>query len=329
MRKWALPWQAPRFVPLVRNPHLLTILANFWPRDFDFSPYPVEERLIQTDPDTQVLVHTQTPPGERRGNLVLIHGLEGGAEAGYIVSMAHHALSHGLAVHRFHMRSCGGTAHLCRTLYHGGLTADLLEFVKGLRGGAPVFLTGFSLGGNVALKLAGELGPRGADLLAGVCSVSAPIDLGASARRIGQLDNRLYERRFLKRMRARMVSTGRYAAADVARHASLYAIDHAVTAPSFGFESADHYYQTQSSARVLSAIAVPTLMLHAQDDTFIPFAMYRDPAIAANPWIQLVAPKHGGHVGFLSRHAPRFWVDQTVVSWVSAQLQPAEAIAQL
>jgi len=310
---------------LVRNPHLHTILANFWRRHFDFSAYPVDERLIQTDPETQVLVHTQYPAGDARGHLVLIHGLEGGAEAGYIVSMAHHALTHGLAVHRFHMRSCGGTAHLCQTLYHGGLTADLLEFVKGLRGGAPVFLTGFSLGGNVALKLAGELGARGADLLAGVCSVSAPIDLGASARRIGKLDNRLYERRFLKRMRARMVATGRYAAAEVARHASLYAIDDAVTAPSFGFRNADHYYETQSSSRVLSAIAVPTLMLHAQDDTFIPFAMYRDPAIAANPWIQLVAPAHGGHVGFLSKRPPRFWVDQTVISWVSAQLHRIEA----
>ena len=320
MRNWHLPWQPPPFVPIVRNPHLHTILANFWPRDFDFSRYPAEEQLVQTDPETQVLVYTQRPLGESRGHLVLIHGLEGGANAGYIVSMAHHALTHGLTVHRFHMRTCGGTAHLAQTLYHGGLTSDLLVYVKALQGGLPVFLTGFSLGGNVALKLAGELGPRGSDLLAGVCTVSAAIDLRSSARRIGELDNRIYERRFLKRMRARIVATGRYADADLVRHGSLYAIDDAVTAPSFGFRNAEHYYETQSSNRVLGAIAVPTLMLQAQDDTFIPFSMYSHPAIAANRWIQLVAPRHGGHVGFLSKRAPRFWVDQTVVSWVQAQL---------
>ncbi len=315
-----LPWQPPPFVPLVRNPHLHTILANFWPRDFDFSPYPADVQLVQTDPDTQVLVHTQHPPGGARARMVLIHGLEGGANAGYMVSMAHHALTHGIAVHRFHMRTCGDTAHLCQTLYHGGLTSDLHAYLKTLQGGLPVFVTGFSLGGNVALKLAGELGRHGPDLLAGVCTVSAAIDLGLSARRIGHIANRLYERRFLKRMRARMVATGRYAAADIQRHRSLYAIDDAVTAPSFGFRNADHYYETQSSHRVLRDIALPTLMLQAQDDTFIPFSMYGNPAIAANPWIQLVAPKHGGHVGFLSKQAPRFWVDQTVVSWVEAQL---------
>lgn len=318
MRNWHVPWQPPPFDPIVRNPHLHTILANFWPRKFDFSSYPADERLVQTDPDTQVLVHSQRPPSAARAELVLIHGLEGGANAGYIVSMAHWALSRGFAVHRFHMRTCGGTAHLAQTLYHGGLTSDLQEYLKTLRGGLPVFLIGFSLGGNVALKLAGELGQHAADLMAGVCTISAAIDLGSSARRIGQLDNRLYERRFLKRMRARIVATGRYIEADIARHTSLYAIDDAVTAPSFGFRNADHYYETQSSNRVLSAVAVPTLMLQAQDDTFIPFSMYRNPAIAANPWIRLVAPEHGGHVGFLSRRAPRFWVDQTVVSWVEA-----------
>ena len=306
-------WQPPEFKPLIRNPHLATLLANFWPREFDFSSFPVHESLIETEPGTQVLVHSQSPIEPSRGNLVLVHGLEGGASAGYMVSLAYCALRAGFAVHRFHMRTCGDTAHLCSTLYHAGLTSDLRVFLETLPG--PIFLTGFSLGGNVCLKLAGELGEQG--WLRGVCAVSTPIDLAAATRRMQDLENRIYERRFLKRMRARIVATGRYQAEDVERYQSLYAIDDAVTAPSFGFGTADNYYATQSSKRFLGAIRVPALLIQAEDDTFMPFAMFSDPAIAANPHLRLLALPHGGHLGFLSRRGHRFWLDEAIVSWLN------------
>ena len=293
---------------------MATILANFWPRDFDFRAFPIEERLVETEPGTRVLVHSQQPQGSARGNLVLVHGLEGGASAGYMVSLAHGALSAGYAVHRFHMRTCGDTAHLCTTLYHAGLTSDLRVFLTTLTG--PRFLTGFSLGGNVCLKLAGELAEQAIGFIDGVCAVSTPIDLAAATKRMQHWDNQLYERRFLKRMRARIAATGRYGAAELEQHRSLHSIDNAVTAPSFGFGTADNYYATQSSKRFLAAIRVPTLLLQAEDDTFIPFAMFRDPVIAANPHIQLVATKHGGHLGFLSNRGHRFWLDGAVVSWL-------------
>ena len=107
---------------------------------------------------------------------------------------------------RFHMRTCGGTERLCRTLYHAGLTSDLLAVLRqlGSEGRAPAFLVGFSLGGNVALKLAGEMGESAEPLVRGVCAVSAPLDLAACAGRIAQPENRLYERRFVRRMRARL-----------------------------------------------------------------------------------------------------------------------------
>ena len=135
------------------------------------------------------------------------------------------------------------------------LTSDLRVFLEGLayeRTGLPVFLIGFSLGGNVALKLAGELGPT--ELIQGVCSISTPIDLAAGVRRIGQLDNRLYERRFLKRMRKRLFATGRYSREELEAARSLYEIDDKITAPSFGFEGADHYYATQSAQGYLDRI---------------------------------------------------------------------------
>ena len=308
-------FQPEPFVPLVKNAHLLTILGNFWPRKLDFSAYPETARLYRTEPDVQVLVQSQRPE-KPIAELVMVHGLEGSAEAGYMRTLAHTALRRNIATHRFNMRTCGGTAKLCPTLYHAGLTSDLLFFLRQLGSQVPVFLTGFSLGGNVSLKLAGELGDSAAGILAGVCAVSTPIDLAASVRRIEQRDNRLYERRFVKRMRERMFSTGRYTREQLAPLKSIYDIDDKITAPSFGFGTADNYYATQSSIRFLDRIRIPGLLIQAEDDSFIPFESFRDPVIAANPCLRVLSTKYGGHVGFLSKSAPRFWIDQTVTQWL-------------
>ena len=311
------------FIPLVRNPHLLTILGNFWPRKFDFSRWPVESRLVRTDPDAQVLVQTQSP--ERpRAEVVFVHGLEGGGDAGYIVSMAHACLSAGFITHRFHMRTCGGTERLTSTLYHAGLTADLRVFLSTREGPRlPVFLVGFSLGGNVVLKLAGELGDAAWELISGVCAVSTPIDLGACARRIGERDNHLYERRFVKRMRDRLIATGRYTEEQFRNARSIYAIDDTITAPSFGFGTANRYYETQSASRYLDRIRIPALLVQAKDDTFIPFAIFDHPAFRSNPNLTLLATEYGGHLGFLQRHGHRFWLDEVVPEWIGTRLAGA------
>lgn len=307
------------FEPLFLNPDILTVLGNFWPRGFDFSRYPMTRRLVRTDADTQLLVQTQTPAGEPIGEVVLLHGLEGGGDAGYIVSMAWRALQAGFIAHRFHMRTCGGTEALCKTLYHAGLTQDLHEFLRQLRAEGrdlPVFPIGFSLGGNVALKLAGELGQT--ELIQGVCALSTPIDLAACAARIGEARNRIYERRFLKRMRARLMATGRYQRHEVESARSVYAIDDAITAPSFGFRGADHYYETQSAARFLDRIRVPALLIQAKDDPYIPFRTYDHPAFRANPCLKLIAVEHGGHLGFLAKRPPRFWADEVTIGFIRA-----------
>jgi predicted alpha/beta-fold hydrolase len=314
-----------QFEPLSRNPHVLTILGNFWPRDYDLAKYPVDHRLVQTDPDTRVLVQTQFPSGEPLGEVVLLHGLEGGGNAGYMRSMAYHALEAGLIAHRFHMRTCGGTEQLCKTLYHGGLTSDLRAFLQQTRQQGrhlPVVLIGFSLGGNVALKMAGELGET--DLISAVCSISTPIDLGACARRIGERDNALYERRFVSRMKQRLIGTGRYSERDFAGARTLFEIDDRITAPSFGFRSADHYYSTQSALVFLGDIRVPGLLIQAKDDTFIPFEIYRHPAIAGNPHLELLATDHGGHLGFLSRRGQRFWADDAALAFVRDVIATAQ-----
>ena len=302
-------------------------MGNFWPRRFDFSSWPMDSRYVRTDPDTRVLVQTQRPR-DARAEVVFVHGLEGGGNAGYIVSMAHACLSAGFVTHRFHMRTCGGTEHLAKTLYHAGLTSDLRTFLEQREEPRlPVFLVGFSLGGNVVLKLAGELGDRAAELIAGVCAISTPIDLGASARRIGQPDNIFYERRFVKRMRDRLIATGRYTPEQFRNAPSIYAIDDTLTAPSFGFGTADNYYRTQSAGQFLERIRIPALLIQAKDDTFIPFHIFDHPAFRANPNLTLVATEFGGHLGFLQRHGRRFWLDEVVTDWIAVR-SAAETFAQ-
>lgn len=307
------------FDPLFRNPHAQTIAGNFWKRPPTVPEFPMERRLIRTEPGVQVLVCSQRPKGEARGELVMVHGLEGSGEAGYIESLSAAALGAGYAAHRFHMRTCGGTEHLCETLYHAGLTSDLLAVLRELRGEgrAPAFLAGFSLGGNVVLKLAGEMGEAAREYIQGVCGVSTALDLEACARRIAERDNRLYERRFVRRMRARMRSTGRFRASEFAGLRTVMDIDDRFTAPSFGFGNAANYYRTQSAIGYLRGLRVPTLLIQAKDDTFVPFAVYESEAVRNNPYVQLVAPEHGGHLGFIARGPQRFWADQTIMEWIA------------
>ena len=145
------------FNPLFRNPHLQTIAGHLWTREGEEARYPLAARLYQTEPDVSVLVQSQYPAGSARGNVVMVHGLEGSGQAGYLRSLSGAAVRAGFAAHRFHMRTCGGTERLCNTLYHAGLTSDLRYVLHDFQrsGCAPAFLVGFSLGGNVVMKLAG------------------------------------------------------------------------------------------------------------------------------------------------------------------------------
>ncbi len=320
------------FRPLAANAHLLTILGNYWPRTLDEARFPAERRLFQTEPDVQVLVYTQRPEADPRGQLILVHGLEGSHAAGYKRSMAQHALESGFIVHRFNMRSCGGSEDLATSNYHAGQTSDLLfvvrELVKESR--ALLFLCGFSLGGNVVLKLAGELGERGAELAAGVISVSTPIDLGACVKRLKLRSNWLYEQRFLKRLKARMRTRKQqhpelYDIAGLEAVRTVYQFDNEYTARYFGFGSADNYYDTQSAKNFLSAIRIPALLIQAKDDPMIPFEVYDHPAFKTNPNLTVLATEHGGHLGFIARGPERFWLDRTVVDWMAAHA-PASLI---
>ena len=315
------------FTPLIRNPHLLTIAGNFWPREIDQQRFPVRRVLYETAPGTKILTLEHQPAASAKGQIVFLHGLEGSSEAGYIKSLAQASLERGFGVHRCNMRTCGGTETLSDTMYHSGLTSDTLHIIEQIvaREIGPVFLVGFSLGGNVALKLAGELGHT--DLLSAVCGVSTPIDLAACVRALDKRSNRLYSRRFLSRLKERIrrkaaLSPALYSASELHTVRDIWGFDDRYTGPLFGFGNAENYYRTQSSQQFLDRIRIPALVVQAKDDPLIPFEVFQHPAFRDNPALELLAVSHGGHLGFLSRKRPRFWLDEVIVDWVERRLPP-------
>jgi len=196
------------FNPLVRNGHLQTILARFWPPLFDFRRYPGQACLFMTEPGVRVLawLHQHQIPSISHGvrdTLVIVHGLEGSADAGYVLKTTAIALERGFDVLRLNIRTCGGTEHLSQKLYHSGLTNDLRSVCEQLSN-RRLFIIGFSMGGNMTLKLAGEWEASTPTHIRGACVVSPPIDLSACAHRIGEKYNRIYERRFLKSLQKKL-----------------------------------------------------------------------------------------------------------------------------
>ncbi len=318
-------WQLP-FRPLIRNGDLQTIAAHYWPRSIDERRYPTTDRLIRTDPLTKVLVRVNQQPGskpdEERPTVLALHGLTACDHAPYMVSTACAALASGFDAVRMNMRNCGGTEHLCRTLYHSGQTSDLRKVAESLAP-RPVYLVGFSMGGNVALKLAGEWGASPPEHVRGACAISPPVRLDMCSRNIGRPRNFVYERRFLLQLSAAMrrkhtAMPDLFPAPYARRPQSVWQFDETITAPAFGFRDAKDYYRQCSAARFLGDIRIPTLIIQARDDPFIPFAAFDLRAFERNPWLTLLSPRSGGHVAFLAKGADRFWAQRQTMQFFAA-----------
>jgi len=161
------------------------------------------------------------------------------------------------------------------------------------------------------------MGELAREYVRGICTVSAPLDLAACARRIGERENRVYEARFVRAMRKRLRATGRYQMREFEGLRSVFELDDRFTAPSFGFGTAANYYRTQSAIGYLGGLRVPALLIQAKDDTFVPFAIYESAAVRSNPWIQLMATDHGGHLGFIGRGPNRLWSDEAIMEWIA------------
>jgi len=303
----------------------MSLASAFLPRRYRRLPQSVA-RLFQLDAESQVLAHChwQSEPG-RHPTLVLLHGLEGSANSSYMLGTAEKAYAAGFNAIRLNQRNCGGSEHLTPTLYNSGMSGDCRAVVLELmdRDGLPeVFVAGYSMGGNLVLKMAGEFGSAPPRQLRGAVGVAPAVDLAASADAIGEPRNFIYQWHFVRslieryRYKARLFPE-RYGLNGLARVRTVREFDDAITAPAFGFRDADDYYYRSSALRVIGQICVPTLIIAARDDTFVPFQIFLDPALASNPNITLLAPQHGGHCTFLSRAAgdERFWAEARIVEF--------------
>ena len=319
------PFKPHRFF---KGGHAQTLAAYAWPRRFRLRGPTDEKRFFQVDRDTQVLAYCRWQTNRHEHpTVVLWHGIEGSSEGVYMLATARKAFAAGFNVVRMNLRNCGDTEHLTPTLYHGGLTEDLRAVVAELIERDQlqrIFLVGFSLGGNMVLKLAGEYGDHPPPELLGVCAVSPSVDLEASAGLILQRSNWLYHRDFLRRLKGRLARKqklfpDRYDTSDMRSVRTLREFDDRYTSRAHGFAGATDYYYRASSIRVVDKIRIPTLIIHGEDDPFIPFAPLRDARIAANPYILLIAPPQGGHVAFLASamgHEDRFWAENRVIQFV-------------
>ncbi len=334
----AADFRARRFLA---NPHLQTIAGNFLPRAKHL-PAPESVFVEVAPPDaatgmqlnSRVLCHCHWQPVSRRASAptaIILHGLEGSSNSQYVCGNADKLWYSGANVIRMNMRNCGGTEALSPTLYHSGLSDDVLavfRFFCDQEALTSVSLIGYSMGGNLVLKLAGELGPRAPVELRSVIGVSPVIDLAESADALHVSLNRIYERRFLRnllkryRRKAALFPT-LFDPARALAVRSLRDFDDHITAPYSGFSGADDYYFRAASARVLDRIAVPTLILHALDDPFIRLTSPTRNALLANPYITLLEPLHGGHCAFLAqpdlnRGNDGYWAEHTALKFLLA-----------
>ncbi|HUC42181.1 MAG TPA: alpha/beta fold hydrolase [Candidatus Micrarchaeaceae archaeon] len=300
---------APPF--LLRNPHAMTLAAVLWRRRFPRLP-PSVPRLFDTEPGTQVRAdcHWQSLPSAHP-TLVLLHGLEGSSESAPILGAAEKAWLAGFNVLRLNQRNCGGTERLTPTLYHSGLSIDIRCVISELaaRDSLPeIFAAGFSMGGNLVLKMAGEWSTSAPAQFRALVAIAPALDLAACADALARPANFIYERHFVKSLRAHMLRKAslfpdRYPASRLRGLSSVRTVrqfDDVVTAKFCGFRDASDYYSQSSARNVVARVARPALVFTAQDDPFVPIESFAFPALRENPQITFFAPRYGGHCGFVS-----------------------------
>lgn len=323
----------------LRNGHLQTIFGNFLRREDSLPaavPHLVEVApATDTQPRSQVLCHCHFQSEAVRANrptAIIVHGLEGSSSSQYVTGNANKLWRAGCNIIRMNMRNCGGTEALSSTLYHSGLSGDVeavLRFFVAQQRFTSVALIGYSMGGNLVLKLVGDLGAEFPPELKCAIGISPAIDLGPSADALHRPMNRIYELKFLRSLLARYRRKAAlfpqiYDARRAQAVGSLREFDDRITAFYAGFEGADDYYYRAASARVIVRIVLPTLVLHSADDPFVKLTAESKHAIAGNHNITYVETGNGGHCAFLADADPAsgddgYWAERTLLRFLLAR----------
>lgn len=314
--------------PLAKNGHAQTLAGYLWPRRSKLRRHVRDaSRLFEVEPNVRLLAHEhwQKQRGEHP-TMLLLHGLEGSTESVYILGTADKAYRAGFNIVRLNLRTCGKTEHLTPTLYHSGLTGDILFVIRELIERdrcREIYLVGFSMTGNMSLKLAGEEADGLPDELKAVCAISPSVDLVSTAAKFERRSNWIYQKSFMNSLHTRMrikkkLFPDLYDIQGLRRVRTIRQFDERYTARYGGYKNADDYYTRTGSLPVIPFIRKPTLVIHAEDDPFIPFDPLKHPSFRENPYIILLTTRSGGHVGFVAADTngeDRFWAENRIVEF--------------
>ena len=309
--------------PLLDGGHRQTLYASLV-RRVDFV-YDRRERITTPDDDFLDLDWATPDTTNTQRVAILTHGLEGSADRKYMRGMARAFVRRGWTVCALNLRGCSGETNRQVATYHSGKTDDLTLVVNHVldQGHAPIVLVGFSLGGNLTLKYLGERGAQVDNRIRGAAALSAPVNLSASADQIDRWSNWHYTQYFLHSLRQKMRVKARQHPDRVSTDRlweiqTLRGFDDAYTAPLHGFNGADDYYRRASSKPLLSDLTVPTLLLNAANDPFLPPSCYPRSIARDHERLTLEIPASGGHVGFVSfNDAGEYWSEQRTTSFLS------------
>lgn len=313
-----------RPLPLLGNTHVQTVLGAFWPTPVWTGPLR-EHRIVLPDGD-QVVIHDSRPGGWHEGApiVVLVHGLGGSHQSGYMHRMAMRLLPLGVRVIRMDLRGCGRGFALARRTYNAGSSSDVRAVVEVLHRAhprSPLSLVGFSLGGNVVLKLAGEASERPVPGLARVAAVAPPINLERCSELISLPANRIYELHFIRDLLALVQKRKRYfpelSALRFPRPLTLRQFDDLYTAPQAGFANALDYYRRSASLSLIPQIQQPTLIMTARDDPFVAVESFESLSVPKHIEVQ-ISPR-GGHLGFLGWDGAGGirWAERRLADWLT------------
>jgi uncharacterized protein len=334
---WHTDFHPRRFL---NNGHLMTLAGNFLPRKWAL-PEP-EATLIKVQGPingyaeygpTKILCECHWQPADVRSQrltVILLHGLEGSSSSRYVLSNATRAWMGGCNVVRMNMRSCGGTDRLAPAIYHSGCSNDVACVVEQLTRQhrlQAIALVGYSMGGNMVLKYAGELGSTVPPMLKAVVGISPLMDLALSSAALHEPQNRFYEQHFLRSMRERVRRKAElfprlympfYTSDQMRNLQSMRDFDEYVVARYGGFTGADDYYYSVASSRVAGQLHVPTLIVHALDDPFIRMLPETRQTLIENPYVNFIETQYGGHCAFLTSSAEgdSYWAEKTLLGFL-------------
>ncbi len=327
----SLPGTDPFRPPwLFRNGHVQTLAGMYvyapWAGRQHLSPRPPNVGEVLLSDGDRLVYHDECPAGWQPGDRValLLHGLAGSHASPYMSRIACLLNQQNVRTFRLDLRGCGAGAALARYPYHSGRSSDAAATIAEIQircPRSPITVIGFSLGGNITLKMLGESGIASPNLAAvdRAVAVCPPIDLGNTVKSLWTGLAQLYDRYFCRACIRDVGHRQRLCPDAVVPHGwlsqrpqTLYEFDDRFTAPVCGFESALDYYAKSSSHQFLAAIKIPTLVIAAQDDPVIPFHQFQ--TADYSPTTELLAPRHGGHLGFCT---PRGlgWLDRQIVDW--------------